>query len=162
MEKTLMNSNIQPIDNPLVIARLRPDKFPRVGKMKRDEVTTALADILFKASLYKGYRYDEENARFVADALFTEILQDMHQVGLKNISLFEIQSCIKKAVLDDPNFFFSVSYLYSVLVNYCKGEGHQAHLEAVKINNQIKSSHNPAYLLDLINSYAGQMVKLIK
>lgn len=153
-----MTSSTAEIDNPLVVARLKADLFPRIGKIGRDAAVRELTDILFKAYIYKGYRYDEENARFIADALFTEILQDMHKLGMKNLSMYEISYCIKKAVLEDMNFFFSVSYLYNILSAYCKGEGHRAHIEAVKINNQLKSREIPA-LTAKIETYAGALIK---
>lgn len=151
-----MSSNAPEISNPLVIARMRENEFPRISKIPKENASLLLMDILSKAYLYKGYRLDEQNIKFLASALYDEIIQEQ-QLGMKWLSMFEIGYAIKKAVMNDDDFFFSVSHLYKILRNYCKGEGHMAHQEAVKITRQLRGNQNPA-LNAMIESFAGKLL----
>lgn len=156
METRLMISNPE-ISDPLVIARLSMDKFPRISRMANGQAIQQLIDIISKAYLYKGYRLDEQNIKFLASALYDEVILDQQKLGMKWLTMYEIGYAIKKAVMNDEEFFFSVSHLYKILRNYCKGEGHMAHLEAVKITKQIQENKNTA-LNAMIDSFAGKLL----
>lgn len=145
------------INNPLVLARLKPDKFPRIGTMKREDVIIQMMEIISKAYLYKGFKFDNDNVKFLASTLYDEMMLDNHHLGMPKISLFEIGYAIKKAVMDDKEFFFSVSYLYNVIKTFCLKDGHDALIEARKIsqaqNNKLQSAMQP-----MLDVYAGQMI----
>lgn len=146
------------ISSPLVIARLRPDKFPRISTLPKDDVIMILMEIISNAYLYKGYKLDEDNVKFISSALYDEMMQDNHHLGMPNISTFEIGYAIKKAVMDKEDFFFSVSYIYNIIKALCLKDGHEALVEAKKIikaeqQKQIQSSIQP-----MLDVYSGSMV----
>lgn len=150
------------INEPLVLARLRPDKFPRLMTLQKNDAVLILIDIISRAYLYKGYRPDDDNVKFMAETLYEEMMMDNHHMGMPNISMFEVGYAIKKAVMDNDDFFFSVSYLYNIIKKYCLKEGHDATEEARKIvkAEQQKQLSSPAQTM--IDDYAGKMVNHTK
>lgn len=150
------------INKPLVLARLRPDKYPRLALIPKDDAVFALIDIISRAYLYKGYRSDDDNIKFMAETLYDEMMMDTHHLGMPKISMFEIGYAIKKAVMDNEDFFFSVSYLYNVIKKYCLKDGHEALEEAKKIikREQQKQLSSPAQTM--IDVYSGKMITKTK
>lgn len=145
-------------NRPLVLARLRPDKFPRLVLIPKDEAVFALIDIISRAYLYKGYRSDDDNIKFMAVTLYDEMMMDNHHVGMPNISMFEVGYAIKKAVMDNEDFFFSVSYLYNIIKKYCLKEGHEATEEARKIIKAEQQKQLPSPAQTMIDVYSGKMI----
>lgn len=147
------------INKPLVLARMRPDKFPRLRSMSKDAASVCLMEIISRAYLYKGYKFDDDNVRFLAETLYDEMMLDTHHLAMPNISMFEIGWAIKKAVMDNEDFFFSVSYLYNVIKKYCKTEGHDASEEArqiIRMEQQKQLESSP--VKTMLDVYTGKMI----
>ena len=94
------------ISNPCVVARLRPDKHPRLKSYPKDNAVDLIAEIIFKAYFYKGYKFDQDNVKALSETLYDEMMMDSHHVGMPQISIFEIGYAVKKAVMDNEDFFF--------------------------------------------------------
>lgn len=134
--------------------------FPRLHQFTKEDATKVIMGILSKAHMYKGYRVDADNIRFVSEALYDEMMLDNHKMGMPNITMYEIGYAIKKSIMDNPEFFFSVTSLYGVIKDYCKGEGHQAYQDAVKLTKAMEAQR----LADsaaprLLDNYSQQLIK---
>lgn len=146
------------ISNPCVEARLRPDKHPRLKNYPRDMAVNMIAEIIFKAYFYKGFKFDQDNVRAISETLYEEMMMDSHKLGMPQISMFEIGYAIKKAVMDNEDFFFSVSYIYNVIKKYCLKEGHEALEEAKKIIKREEQKQLSSPAQTMIDVYSGRMV----
>lgn len=116
----------------LAVVRRDPDTYPRIGKTTQDEAVARMIPIVYGAVLYSGQEISRERLNFTATALVAEILSDT-KYGLRFLSWFEIGMAIRDAVLggsDRPLYGISVSTLYRALVDYARGEGHDAQRRA--------------------------------
>ena len=118
-----MSSNLTIATPTLLDMRADPVKFPRLNTLDRLRATAEMTDIISRAYMYRGMSTDPTNVSFVASNLVEELLQD-RIYGAGNISMAEIREVVKKAILE-TDIFISVSTLYKVIIEYCKGEGKQ-------------------------------------
>lgn len=111
----------------LVEVRKNPRKFPRVVDTPTSTAVRQMTKYVYAALLYKGQSMAAEAVAFTAKALVEEIANDNHY-GLRSISWAEVGRAIRLAVLggDGGMYGVSVSSLYQSLINYAKGEGHEA------------------------------------
>lgn len=121
-----------PLD--LVAVRMDPKAYPRLKNLPAEHAIAALARIITAALSYTGRQLDLEAVKVMAVALRTELLQDPDGIGTANITLEELQWCIRRAVLGyGPELYgINVASLYKVASAYCTGEGHQAQEDADK------------------------------
>lgn len=146
------------INNPCVEARLRPDKHPRLKSYSKDNAVNLITEIIIKAYFYKGFKFDQYNVIALSETLYDEMMMDSHHMGMPQISMFEIGYAIKKAVMDNEDFFFSVSYLYNVIKKYCLKEGHEALEEAKKIIKREQQKQLPSPAQTMIENYSSKMI----
>ncbi len=111
----------------LVEVRRKPEAFPRIADTPRDQAIKKMVALVYAAFLYRGQEIVPEKVKFIATALVDEILADPH-FGLATLSWVEIGMVIRRAVLGGAKDLYGVSVasLYSALVEYAKGEGHEA------------------------------------
>lgn len=119
-----------PLD--LVAVRLDPRSYPRLKNLPAEHAITGLARIITAALSYTGRQLDVDAVKVMAVALHTELLQDADGIGTANITLDELQWCVRRAVLGfGPELYgIHVASLYKVASAYCLGEGRQAQEEA--------------------------------
>lgn len=103
-------------------------KYPRIKNINRDDAITKMSMVVTKAMLYRGQTAEKVAINIISSSLVDEILQD-DKWGLKNLAMEEISIVIKRAVLES-DFYISISTLYRVLVEFCKGEGKQNQAKA--------------------------------
>lgn len=119
-----------PVD--LAVVRRDAEKYPRINTTPQDEAVARMAPIVYGAVLYNGQEITEDRLSFMASALVAEILSDT-RYGLRFLSWFEIGMVIRDAVLggsERPMYGVSVATLYGALVDYARGEGHDAQRRA--------------------------------
>ena len=163
----MMNNELTPYkpqEGPLdlVAVRLDSNKYPRLKNLPAPVGVSGLAQIIAAALAYAGKSPPEEDVRFMAGALHTELMQDYNGVGTANIALDEVQYCIRRATLGlGPEMYgINVSSLYKVVCDYCLHEGRQAQETAnsrsqAQRRQALKSSPAGA----MLESYAGRMLK---
>ena len=108
--------------------------------------------------MYKGQEIDESKADFTARNLQSELMSE-EQYGAKFVTLEEIRRAVKKAVLTDTEMYgINVASLYKVILNYVKGEGHQADSaahELVRAKRKAIAHGNAAETM--LQVYAGKL-----
>lgn len=111
----------------LVEVRRHPETYPRIGTTDYPAAVSQMTEIVFAAAFYRGQEMDDTQIKFIAAALVSEILADT-KLGLRTLSWLEIGRTIRAAVLGAGRDMFGVSVasLYAALVDYAKGEGHEA------------------------------------
>lgn len=142
MEKTLAIYNYNPSVE-LVDIRLHPEIFPRIKDTPEDAAINRMVQLVFAAFLYRGQEAQPDKVRFIATALVQEINMD-RRFGLPSLSWAEIGMVIRNAVLSKDLYGVSVATLYSALVDYCRGEGHEAAKKAFE--SKEPSRENPALM----------------
>lgn len=120
----------QPVD--LVAVRKDPVSFPRISATPREDAVKRMTRIVYAAYLYRNQEVVSEMVRFTATALVDEINADT-QYGLRGLSWAELGMVVRRAVLGGARELYGVSVasLYSALVDYAKGEGHEASRKAM-------------------------------
>lgn len=111
----------------LVEIRRDPVTYPRINATARPDAINRMVRLVFAAFLYRGQEPDPDKVTFIATALVDEIMADPHY-GLFTLSWMEIGMVIRRAVLGGARELYGVSVatLYEALVDYAKGEGHDA------------------------------------
>ena len=111
----------------LVQIRRHPETYPRIGTTPRAEAVAKMVPIVYAAFLYRGQETDDTKVAFISSALVDEIQADP-QFGLRTLSWMEIGMVIRRAVLGGARELYGVSVasLYGALVDYARGEGHEA------------------------------------
>lgn len=135
--------------------RLDPERFPRLKHYKREDAVVQMSRIVSQAFMYKGQMADDNNVRYISNALVDELLAA--SFGAENITFGEISVVVKRAVLGEEMYGISVSSLFKVIMDYCKGEGTRLQAEAKEIHQRRRlaaSGLNP-----LIQAAAGQFIK---
>lgn len=112
--------------------RMDAETFPRFSSYSKDDAVRHLSDLIINALLYKGMEPGEFKVTFTAQTLYAEIMQDNEALGLPSLTFEEIRRVFRKCVLGQGRELYgvNVSGLYAALVDYAKGEGHIAQLEA--------------------------------
>ena len=115
----------------LVEIRSNPALYPRISATPQDEAVKKMIPMVYAAFLYRGQDTTAEKVRFIATALVNEILAD-YRFGLRSLSWVEIGMVIRNAVLGGARELYgiSVATIYSALIDYAKGEGHEAAKQA--------------------------------
>ena len=117
--KALTIANVSPLE-------IRRDsvKYPRLHQYEKEDAIARLSDIVINAYLYTGRRADTAEVRFIASALYDELLSE-DKYHAKYITLEEIERAVKKALFGDKDLFISVVSLYKAIMDWIKVDGHQ-------------------------------------
>lgn len=116
----------------LVAVRMDSKQFPRLVALQPKEAVAGLARIVGAALTYTGRTIPEDDITALASSLWSELMQDYDGIGTANISLAEVNYCVRRAVLGlGPEMYgINVSSLYKVICDYCLNEGHAAQQSA--------------------------------
>lgn len=140
----------------LVDIRLHPERHPRICRMPTEEAVEGLKKIYCMAVMYRGQDIDPAKADFTARTLLSELLED-DAFGTRNVTLEEIRRAVKKAVLTDTEVYgINVASLFRIVMNYIKGEGHQADEQAREIYKRQQRQIGTA-TDTMLAVYAGKM-----
>ena len=155
----MSNDLIVPGKQPsLLEIRMDSKKYPRLCRYSKEEADRAMVTIVSKAFLYKGQTADPSVIGFTASALVDELLQE-DKYGAKYLSIEEISRIIRKAVLES-DIFISVSSLYKVILDFCKGEGTRIQQEASALKRkQDEESLRNSVVAPMLQAYTGAFIK---
>ena len=118
-------------DDLLLAARMDSKAYKALRRYDRDEAVARMAHVVTQAMMYRGQGAKEDTVTFTAGALVDELIKGDY--GLDTISFEEIGEVVRRAALQEPEFYVSVSSLYRVLLAYAKGLGHQLQRKAEEI-----------------------------
>lgn len=142
----------------LLEIRMDSKKYPRLCRYSKEDADRAMVTIVSKAFLYKGQTADPSVIGFTASALVDELLQE-DKYGAKYLSIEEISRIIRKAVLES-DIFISVSSLYKVILDFCKGEGTRIQQEAAALKRkQDEESIRNSVVAPMLQAYTGAFIK---
>ena len=115
----------------LVEIRRDPERFPRIGSFSAETAAARMLSIVWAASLYRNQDLSDDKLAFISSALVAEIMND-RKYGLRQLSWEEIGVAIRAAVLGEGREMYgiSVASLFTALVDYAKGDGHEADKKA--------------------------------
>lgn len=146
----------------LVAVRMDSAKYPRIKAIPAATSVTGIAKIIASALAYTGRQLAEQDVRFMAGSLLQELLQDYDGVGTANITLEELNYCVRRAVLGlGPEMYgINVASIYKIACDYCLNEGRQAQETA---NNRHRAQRVKALESSaagaMLTTYAGKMLK---
>lgn len=142
----------------LLEIRMDSKTYPRLCRYNRDEAVFNMTKIVNQAFLYRGQTTDPSVVSFVSSSLVDEILQET-KWGAKYLSFEEISRIIKKAVLES-DIYISVSSLYKVIIDFCKGEGNRIQREAQELKRkQEEESLRNSVVAPMLQAYTGEFIK---
>lgn len=121
-------------DELLLAARLDGKTYKRLRHYSREEAVARMAKVVTQAMMYRGQGAKEDTVTFTASALVDELARG--DFGLDTITFEEIGEVVRRAALQETDFFVSVSSLYRVLLAYAKGAGHQMQRKAEEITRE--------------------------
>lgn len=99
-------------------------KYPRLHQYDKEEAVRKMMDIVLNACLYTGRRADTGEVRFIASALYEELMEK-NSYNTRCIAIEEVERAVKKAILGEKEMFgISVATLYKAVMEWVKGEGH--------------------------------------
>ena len=117
----------------LVEVRLDPQRFPRVKATEPSKAIDNLRELVVAAILFRGLEQDQATVDFIAANLYGCMAQEGRDVGMLNLSWYEVARVIRRASLDGSLIGVSVSSLYGLLRDYCLNDGHDADKNAQDI-----------------------------
>lgn len=124
----------------LVDVRLDAQRFPRVRATEPVKAVENLRELVVSALLFRGLEQDQATVDFIAANLYGCMAQEGRDVGMLELSWYEVARCIRRAVLDGSLIGVSVSSLYGLLRDYCLNDGHDADAKAKDIRSE-RSAH---------------------
>ena len=148
--------------NTLMEIRMDKKRFPRLCQYTREEAVYKISQIVLTAFQYRGQQADPQNIAFIASNLVDELAADLDGYGTKFITLEEISRVIKRAVLGQGKEMFGISFasLYSAIVDYCKGEGHEIEKQIQEIGQRKREQElKDSIIAPMLQSYAGALIK---
>ena len=107
----------------LLACRKDPRTYRRLNAIPRPEADARMVQLVTKAMLYRGQHAADDVVSYVATSLMDELAQN--EYGVWSLSFEEVEWVFRTSVLHKPDFYISVSSLYTVLVDYAKGLGNQ-------------------------------------
>lgn len=151
-----------PLD--LVAVRLDSKAYPRLKNLPEEHAIAGIAQIITAALSYTGRQLDVDAVKVMAVALRTELLQDADGIGTANITLDELQWCVRRAVLGfGPDLYgINVASLYKVASAYCTGEGRQAQQDANKRRTLERRREIERMVAPLIDKYALTITEITR
>ena len=144
----------------LVDIRTDNRRFPRLHTYRREEAVTQMNVIILMAFQLRGQNADVQTIMQMSSSLIDILNDDDYGIGTKYLSFEEIKRVVKKAVLGQAREMYgiSVSSLFQVLADYCKGEGRMADKEAKEIASRQRELKQ-AIIAPLLQGYSGEMLQ---
>ena len=159
----MTSSNIVPYipkEGPLDLVAVRMDsrQFPRIKAYPATLAVPGIVKIITGALVYTGRTPVSADVERMAAALLAELLQDHDGVGTANITLDELNYCVRRAVLGlGPEMYgINVASLYKVACDYCLNEGREAQESAnARHATQRRAALKAAPVGAMMQTYAG-------
>ena len=123
----------------LVDVRLDAQRFPRVKSAEPGKAVENLRELVVAALLFRGLEQDQATVDFISANLYGCMAQEGRDVGMLELSWYEVARVIRRASLDGSLIGVSVSSLYG-LRDYCLNDGHEADKKAQDIRAE-KTAH---------------------
>lgn len=144
----------------LVEIRTDNKRFPRLHTYRREDAVNQMNIIILMAYQYRGQQADVPTISLMSNSLIDILNEDEYGIGTKYLSFEEIKRVVRKAVLGQSKEMYgiSVSSIFQVLADYCKGEGKTADKEAKMIVSRQKEMRD-AIVAPMLQGYADQMIK---
>lgn len=149
----------------LVAVRMDSARFPRIKTIPATTAVTGMSQIIGATMAYSGKSLSTEDLERMAATLLNELLQDYDGIGTANITLHEINYCVRRAVLGlGPEMYgINVASLYKVICDYCLHEGRQAQESANNRNRQQRQAAlKKSAVGAMLESYAGRTINTSK
>lgn len=145
----------------LVEVRMDATRFPRVRNAEPGQAVANLRELVVSALLFRGLEQDKTTVEFIAANLYGCIMQEGRDLGMENLSWYEIARIVRRGALDGSLIGVSVSSLFGLLRDYCRGEGHDAD---VKAREELRRREAAASMLTpgqqaYLDAMAGAFVK---
>ena len=152
-----------PTDGPLDLVEVRMDsqKYPRIKAMPATASVPGVVQIILAALAYTGRHLLDSEVERMAASLLQELLNDYDGVGTANITLDELNYCVRRAILGlGPEMYgVNVASLYKVACDYCLNEGRQAQETANSRHaRQRKAQLAASPVGAMLETYAGRML----
>lgn len=142
----------------LLDMRMDSKTYPRLFRYSHDEAVFRMSKIVSQAMLYRGQNADSVAIGIISSSLVDELLME-DKWGAKNLSFEEISIIVKKAVLE-TDIYISVSSLYKVIIEFCKGEGTRIQQEAASIKRKQEDDNlKHSVIATIQQAYTGQFLK---
>jgi hypothetical protein len=147
----------------LVDIRTDNKRFPRLHTYRREEAVGQMNMIIMMAFQLRGQQADAQTIMQMTSSLIEILMDDEYGIGTRFLSFEEIKRVVKKAALGQSREMYglSVSSLFQVLADYCKGEGRMADKEAKEIASRQRELKQ-AIIAPMIQGYVETMVKQTK
>lgn len=144
----------------LIDIRTDNRRFPRLYTYRREEAVTQMNVIILMAFQLRGQHADVQTIMQMSSSLIDILNDDDYGIGTKYLSFEEIKRVVKKAALGQAREMYglSVSSLFQVLADYCRGEGLMADKEARKIAFKRKEIRE-SIIAPLLQGYSGEMLQ---
>ena len=144
----------------LVEIRTDNKRFPRLHTYRREDAVTQMNIIILMAFQFRGQQADVATITQMSNSLIDILNDDEYGIGTKYLSFEEIKRVVKKAVLGQAREMYglSVSSLFQVLADYCKGEGRMADNEAKEIASKRKEIRE-SIIAPLLQGYSGEILQ---
>lgn len=144
----------------LVDIRTDNKRFPRLHTYRREEAVGQMNMIIMMAFQLRGQQADVQTIMQMSSSLIEILMDDEYGIGTRFLSFEEIKRVVKKAALGQSREMYglSVSSLFQVLADYCKGEGRMADKEAKEIVSRQREMKQ-AIIAPMIQGYVESMIK---
>lgn len=157
-----MNKIATTTGNRATLVDIRTDnrRFPRLHTYRKEDAISQMNMIILMAFQLKGQNADVQTIMQMSSTLIDILNEDEYGIGTRYLSFEEIKRVVKKAVLGQAREMYglSVSSLFQVLADYCKGEGRMADKEAKQIASKQKEIRN-SIIAPLLQGYSGEMLQ---
>ena len=155
-----MNALTTQTQSSLVEIRTDDKRFPRLYKYSREEAVNQMNMIIMMAFQFRGQQADAKTIFQMSSSLIDILNEDEYGIGTRFLSFEEIKRVVRKAALGQSREMYgiSVSSLFQVLADYCKGEGRSADIEAKEIASKRKSLRD-SIIAPMVDSMAELMIK---
>ena len=142
----------------LLEMRMDSKAYPRLHRYNHDEAVFRMTKIVSQAMLYRGQTADSVAIGIISSSLVDELLLE-DKWGAKYLSFEEISVIVKKAVLES-DIYISVSSLYKVIIEFCKGEGSRIQQEAAQLKRkQEDDTLKNSVIAPMLQAYTGAFIK---
>lgn len=149
----------------LMEIRMDKKKYPRLCQYTREQAVYKMSQIVLTAFQFRGQQADPQNVAFIASNLVDELGADMDNVGTKYITFEEISRAVKKSVLGQGREMFGISFasLYSAIMDYVKGEGHQIEVQIREQGLKAREKElKDSIIAPMLQAYTGALIKKSK
>ena len=144
----------------LVDIRTDNRRFPRLHTYRKEDAVTQMNVIILMAFQLRGQNADVQTIMQMSSSLIDILNDDDYGIGTKYLSFEEIKRVVKKAVLGQAREMYglSVSSLFQVLADYCRGEGRMADKEAKELASKRRGIRE-SIIAPLLKGISGEMLQ---